>query len=513
MTDRRRAGPGRNAAWNIVGGLAPALIALLLPPVLTRTLTPAGYGIWAIILQVTTIVAAIGTVAQLATARFVAVADATGDGRARDGHVASALALTLVLAGGLIGFAIVVGLHMPLFFPGLPAGLWHAGGWSLVLVSIGVATTLPGGVIAGRFIGEQRAAVPNAILFGGRLLQGALVAAVAFATADLVAIAVAHLAGNVVIFAVQIVVLRRAAGGLPPRSFVSRHAIADLCRFSATMCVWQVATLVINGINLIVLGGIDFSSVPFFAVAGTLVTIVVGTAGAVHNAFLPIAARIYTVGLPDDLARFLSHGIRIGLSVMLALGIPLLVSSEPLLRLWLGHAYSGRSAPIVTILLGAALVRLSIMLYIIIAVATGRHTKAILGPILEAVANLSLSLLLGHWLGAIGVAYGALLSAWIGVAAWIILDPLRAATGDRPAWRVLGQAFMRPVLILVPLAVAGLLMPPWVHDSWIGLGCVSVVAAALTWSVVLLPGDRAATLAWARRMAMRRSFRLGNALG
>jgi len=495
-----------NAAWNIFGGLSPALLAVALPPILVHSLPSADFGLWAVILQVTAVAAAFGAVAQLAVARFVAVAAAREDAVARDSYVSTAFLLALLLGALLIAVMAVISLHIKAVFPQLPASLYSEAGLCLLLVSAGASAMLPTGVISGQFMGEQRSRVPNSITFLGRLLQGVLVAVAALWTSSLVLIALAHMAGNLAILVVQVLAQHRLAHTRIKRSLVSRGLVRSLSAFSAILLLWQIAAFIINGIDLVVLSRIDFAAVPYFAVAGSASAIFGGVIGSVYNAFIPLAARLHEGGDGERLAAFLQEGLRLGTTFMLMAGIPLVLCCEPLLRLWVGTGYASRSAMIMTILVAALLVRTSVMMYVIVAVASGSHGKAWAGPVFEAGANLGLSIALGSWLGAPGVALGTLASSGIGVAAWLVLDPLRNAVNGRVGWRVTFDALRRPAAVLLPFGLIGLLVPRELRASWSGLVIVSAAAVLLGWFFALTEKDRSALMPWLRhRLALIRT--------
>lgn len=497
MHHRQRRGAGFNAAWNIIGGLAPAILAVILPPVLTHSLAPDVFGLWVIILQTTALAAAFGTVAQISVARYVASADARGDHAGRDTYVSTALVLAGVSSVLLIVFMAIIGLNLERLLPQVPASLRQIGGFALLLISVGASLAMPGGVVTGHFLGEQRGHVPNAITLFGRLAQGALIIVAAVLTSDLMTMAIAHMVGNVLIFGIQIAAQKRLSGHLiVRRSLASRQVAKSIWAFSAVLLLWQVTALVINGVDLIVLGGIDFTAVPFFAVAATASAIFSGVVGSIYNAFLPVAARINESGDGRVMEIFLHDGLRLGATFTFMISTPLILCNEPMLHLWVGGAYARQSSLIMSILMASFVVRTSVMMYVICSVASNTHGRSWLGPVLEAGANLGLSIAFGSWIGATGVALGTLASAGIGVAAWLVLDPLQAVISGRSGWRVFSLALARPVLLLLPIGLLGMLVPGDLRATWESLILVTLLTGCTGYFVVLTSKDRAAITHW-----------------
>ena len=325
MHAQKRRGTGYNAAWNIIGGLAPAILAVVLPPILTRSLLPQDFGLWVIMLQLTAISTAFGSVAQISVARYVAGAEARGDDAGRNAYVSTALALAVAGSALMIAFMAIVSVNLARLLPQVPVSLQQFGGISLLAISVGASLALPGGVFAGQFFGEQRAHVPNSIAFFGRLAQGALIIVLAVLTANLVAVALAHLAGNLLIFGLYVAAQKRlSANVIVGRSLASRSVAKGIWVLSATLLLWQVAALVINGVDLVVLGRIDFGAVPFFAVAATASTMFAGVIGSIYNALLPVAARIYEFGDGRAMETFLHDGLRLGATFAFMVAIPLI---------------------------------------------------------------------------------------------------------------------------------------------------------------------------------------------
>lgn len=507
MHQPRRRSAGSNAAWNIIGGLSPAILAVVMPPVLTRSLRHNDFGVWVIILQITAIAAALGTVGQISVARYVAAAEARQDETGCNIYISTAQMIALGVCTLLVAAMAGLGLNIGRALPQIPEPLQQIAGVSLLIISIGAVMTIPGGVITGQFIGEQRSYIPNMVTFFGRLGQGVMTLLAAVLTGKLVVVALAHMTGNLFIFGLQWLAQRRLAGHVVVhRSLASRTVARSIWAFSAILLLWQVTALIINGIDLVVLGRIDFKAVPYFAVAATACAILGGVIGSIYNAFLPVATRINETGNVENLTALLSDGLRLGTLFSLVVGVPLILCNEALLRLWIGPEYAAQSWQVMTILMSALLIRTSVLMYVICAVATDTHGRAWAGPVLEAAANLVLSIVLGLWVGSTGVALGTLASSGIGVIAWLALDPLRTVITSEPGWRLFIAALTRPVLVLLPVAGLGFMVP---HEARASLG-VLIGAALLTvtlgWFLALTSADRAIIRSWSRQHFVRAAW-------
>ena len=82
----------KNAVANLGRGSAAAVVALLLPPVLIRHMTPASYAVWVLVLQTAAYVGYLNFGLQTAIGRYVAYANEKKDLEQRDAIFSTALA-------------------------------------------------------------------------------------------------------------------------------------------------------------------------------------------------------------------------------------------------------------------------------------------------------------------------------------------------------------------------------------------------------------------------------------
>src|SRR5277367_1719294 len=114
----------KNAIANIARGTAAALVALAVPPFLTRALPPEQYGAWALVLQLSAYVGYLEFGIQTAVGRFVARGNERSDFEHRDRIVNTALAM--LAAAGLLAMLLIALLlvALPVFFRQMPPALY-----------------------------------------------------------------------------------------------------------------------------------------------------------------------------------------------------------------------------------------------------------------------------------------------------------------------------------------------------------------------------------------------------
>ena len=446
----------KNAAANLLSGFSGALLAVVLPPLLVRTLSHDTYSAWVLILQVGAYANLLGFGLQTAVGRFVAHARETGDTEKRDGIVSTAL---LILTGSALVaiFALWVVSHfVPDLFPKLPQSLQASVSRAILLIGGSIAMGLPFSVYTGLFVGLQRNEVPAALQIFGRTLLGVSVVVAAKASGgDLGAMSKAYAAASVVMYGAQWSVARLWAGPMRRNIFLATKTHArELVRYCFSLTVWSLAMLLVSGADLVLVAWLDFPKVGSYGIASNLLMLFYGFQGAIFNVLIPESAKIHAQGDEGRLTGMLVRTTRYNLLLMAALTLAYFPFRPWLLQLYVGSAYGHDVRPILDVLLVAGVVRLSMTPYNMLAIGTGDHKRIVVSPVLEGISNLILSILLGRWLGAIGIAIGTLLGGIIG-AAFHVFYNLPRSPSLPISWRdFLRQAFKANAWVFVPIFVA-----------------------------------------------------------
>src|ERR1700733_9250180 len=143
----------KNAIANLGRGSAAAVVALALPPILVRHMTPASYAVWVLVLQTAAYVGYLNLGLQTAIGRYVAAARETGDIDQRD-SVFSTGFLGLCCAAVLAVVCLVAAtLGLSIIFPKVPTSLIPQMQVALLLVGFSMAAELPASAWGGVFIG------------------------------------------------------------------------------------------------------------------------------------------------------------------------------------------------------------------------------------------------------------------------------------------------------------------------------------------------------------------------
>lgn len=493
----------KNAAANVARGSASALVALAVPPFLTRALPPEKYGAWVLVLQLAAYVGYLEFGIHTAVGRFVAHGNERCAFEHRNKIVSTSFAFltaAALLAIMVIAFLVAI---LPRFFREMPVGLYPDVRIALALVGGSLAIGLPASVFNGIFVGIQRYDILAAILAGPRIFSAVLVVVIARHGGGIPAMALCMASVTLVSYVLQWFVCRRYAPDIRLSSqLVSREAARELAGYCASLVVWSFGMLLVSGLDLLLVGAFDFEKVAFYAVAASLVTFFVGLQNAVFSAMMPSTAVLHARGDSWALGRMVIDGTRYGMFLLLLTGVPLLLAAKPILRIWVGPVYAVQAAVFLQVLVAANIVRLSLAPYAATLVGTGQQRLVTLIPIVEAVANLLISVLAGYIWGALGIALGTLCGAFIALGGHVFYS-MRRTTDIRFSIReyIVGS-LLRPVLCLAPVALALLIQNQVseLRDSVRLLTLLLGGAAAgyCSWRWGLIGSDRKRILAFGR---------------
>ena len=489
----------RNAFANVARGSANAIVTIALPPVLTRAMTTEAFGAWALVLQLSAYVGYFDFGLQTAIGRFVAHFNERGDRAGRDGMVSTSTAA--LLGAGVLSFAVLgaMAFCLPQIFHKMPATLVSSARIALLLVSGSLALGLPASVFNGIFVGLQRNEVSALIIGGSRLFSAALLAIAAWQRGSLVAMGIVVAAVNVVSYAVAYFAGRRVAPDIRfDHSLINWAAAKELFGYCSSLSVWSVAMLLVTGLDLTIVAIFQYPAVAYYAVAAGLVTFLSGLQNAVFSALMPAAAVLHARGDAHSLGRMLVRTSRYGTFLVVITGLPLMLFATPILRYWVGQGYAVQTSKYLVVLVLANVIRLLMTPYAVTLIGTGQQRLVILAPIVEGVTNLTVSVALAYVLGAIGVAYGTLCGAVVGVLLNMFYSMPRTTEIRFVMREYVADGLLRPITFTLPLllcaAALRVVKVGSAAEATIALAAI-VFSAMILWLHGLFSEERARLLA------------------
>jgi O-antigen/teichoic acid export membrane protein len=358
-----------------------------------------------------------------------------------------------------------------------------------VVISVGTfVLRFPVGLFSYLLAGQQRYDVLNI----GNLL-GAFVYFV-------LAVVVLYVADGELVALALITVVVAAVRLLPPlfwlkrelpelrlrRSLVTRRQANELLTFSSRNMLIQVASKVVVSTDVIVVG-IIFGSVAagVYGIPAKLFALAFGVGIASTTLLFPVLSELEGADDRERQERYLLSGVRLGVAVVVAIGLPLVFLPDRFLEAWLPSDFDvSTSAPILAILMVSLLFAQPGHLLAQFLVARGRHGRLAVARLATVAVNLALSIGLALWVDLWGVALATLITEALSVT--IVLPYLlrRESSASPPA---LAAAWLRPVGLGVLAAVPTLLVLGRILDidtlvEFVGVGlCWLALYSALVW--------------------------------
>jgi O-antigen/teichoic acid export membrane protein len=169
------------------------------------------------------------------------------------------------------------------------------------------------------------------------------------------------------------------------------------------------------------------------------------------------------------------------MAAALALGAVVFVAlAEDLVRLWAGAGDWGSAATYLQLLYLALCLRFVFLPWSMLVVVRGEQSRITGAPVAEAVVNLGASLLLGTWLGAIGVALGTLVAAAVAAGVyliWAVPRTDRSGVTSSGLARAVAQAWppLAATAALVAVTIAG------AGRGWRGLAATVALTVDAWW--------------------------------
>jgi O-antigen/teichoic acid export membrane protein len=394
-----------------------AVVALLLPILLVRHMTPAAYAVWVLVLQTAAYAGYLNFGLQTAIGRYVAYANEKGDIDQRDSVFSTALAgLWCAAIISLVCLAAAI-LAAPAIFPAVPSALVPQMRFALLLVGSSMALELPASACNGVFVGMERYEIPALTGGSARVISAGGVIIAVLAGRSLVVMAAIIASTNLLSYLTQYVALRRIVPSLRlQRALIRRSTARELSGYCFGLTVMSFAMLLITGLDLVLVGRFDFAAVVPYSVCATLVAFITGALGAVITVIMPRAAMLHAKEKSHEMGRLVVSATRLSVLILVLTGIPVVVYAGPILRFWIGAQYSAKGAPLLAILIIANIIRLIGLPYATVLVAAGQQNYIKVSPLSEGLANFAASVILGSLLGAIGVALGTLLGSFVSIA-------------------------------------------------------------------------------------------------
>jgi O-antigen/teichoic acid export membrane protein len=459
-----------NVGMNWVSMAVNMVVPFFLMPFVVRHLGPVGYGVWILAVSTVSYLNLLDLGLRSAIIRFVSKSATEGKVDEAQKAIGAALWFRLMIAAVVACISIALALLFPHLFK-VPYELQRASQITVLLCALGVAITLVSGVFGGVLSGVNRFDITSSITVLqtlGRAVGYVLILRSPIGHSEskgLIALAycefaVLRLSGLLISFAAMKI--------YPPcRIRIKRPDLETLkmiWSYSFKTFIIIIAVQIVFYTDNVVVGAfLSVGVVTLYSIAGSLAMYSGQVSAAMGSTFIPMASGMDATGQTKNLQRLLLRGSQAALGLMLPIGITLLLRGKTFIGLWMGPQYSHTSGTILQILLISQFFTIANSTAGQIAFGVDKHKSVAKSAAIEAVFNLSLSLILVKTIGIYGVAWGTAISMSV---VHLIFWPryVRKELGV-PIRTYLWEGWIKITLCAIPFAVASVLVDRHLHVS------------------------------------------------
>lgn len=431
------------AAANAVRGLGGSLPLALLPSLLSRRLDGDSFAVWLIIIQMATYVTYLEFGVQTALVRATATAYGAGDREGAGSSIAAGIRLLVIAT---VVALVVLGLFTP-FLPHLfdvPTRLVTDAQIALLIMGTSAAVSLTGSAVHGALIGAGHHWASAIVVTVSRLagVTGVMIAASRDSGLPTLA---ACLGVGTVVSSTGAHAMARIFGISTRYLHVGRGEVRLIGSVVLTLGIGNMAMLVISGIDVLVVGVVDYPKVAAYGLASSLILILAYGYTIIGSALLPVFSDLHGRRDNDGAERLVWQSSLVGNSILAGALIVITVLRNTVINRWAG-SYAAQTMPVFMILAVAQAIRLSLIPLSSLVLASDDHRGLRLPAIAEAAGNLIASCVLGAVFGYRGVAFGTLVGAVVPFAVYLHLVRRRTFR-TFTLRRFANIAFLRPVLV------------------------------------------------------------------
>jgi O-antigen/teichoic acid export membrane protein len=443
----------RSVLSNWFATLATLAVGFLLAPFIVHRLGNVAYGVWVLAISSINYLGILDLGLASSVVRFVSKGHATHDHEGASEALSAVLwvrlqiaALILMLSGGLAAV-------FPRIFQ-VPSALAVDAREAILIIGIATTISMSFGVFSSTLSALNRYDLRSYVTLVQLAVRVTGVVAVLRAGRGIVAIAFCELIAAVVGNGLLVYVARRIYPQLKirltkPRSEVLRKVWSySFYAFLQTIAV----QLVYQSDNLVVGAFISAAAVTFYSIGNSLCRYTQQLVGAMTMTFTPAASTYEASGDTSGLRALYLHGTRATMAISLPIVLTLIIRGGSFIGVWMGPQFSKTSGTVLAILATALLFSLPNTTAGSIAFGVEKHKIIAQWALGEAIANLTLSVILARKLGIYGVAIGTLVPNLI---VQLILWPRYVSRlVDVSSFQVLFNVWGPLFLCAVPFAVA-----------------------------------------------------------
>jgi O-antigen/teichoic acid export membrane protein len=443
----------RSVLSNWFATAATLAVGFFLAPFVVHRLGNVAYGVWVLAISSVGYLNLLDLGMRSSVIRFVSKGNTTQDHEGASEALSAAFwvrlqigALVLVLCGGLAA-------AFPFIFK-VPPALAVEAREAILVIGLTTAITMSIGVLGGVLSALNRYDLLSYVTLTQLSIRVIGVVSVLLTGHGIVAIALCELLAAAVGNCLLAYIARRIYPELRIRlTRPRREVLRKIWSYSVYAFLLMVAgQLIYQTDNLVVGAFVSASAVTFYSIGNSLCRYTQQIVSSMTMTFTPAASTYEASGNTASLRALYYNGTRATMALSLPIVITFLIRGHTFIGVWMGPQYSQQSGTVLAILATALLFSSNNTTASAIAWGIEKHKTVAKWAIGEAIANLTLSVVLALKYGIYGVAIGTLAPSLV---VHLILWPRYVARLIDVTYREVFRNVWGPVfLCAVPFAAA-----------------------------------------------------------
>jgi O-antigen/teichoic acid export membrane protein len=452
--------------------------AFVVTPIVVRGLGDERYGVWSLVESVLVYLTLFDFGLTASVVRYVARFEAIADADSRNRVFSASLALFGIMGVVVLLIAVALGAAAPLLFR-IPPDLVAEARWMFVLLGVNLGLGLPLSIYLNVLFGLGHYPTSSAIRVIHLIVGSILTVIVVTRGGGLIALGCLITAMS----AAQNLTLAWAVHRYLPNlrfspALVDWATFREIRSYSLNAFFSALATRISFQTDAIVIGiFLSPSAITYFAIGSKIIdyfkTLFTSMTGVLTPAFSAMDAR----GENEGIRKLTIRMSRYVFWAILPVQVGLFVLGKPFLALWLGPRYAESSFPTLLVLAIPLALYLTQAMAARVLFGTGRLEWFARAMMVEAAANLILSVAFARPLGIVGVALGTTIPNLVFDAAVMVYVCRSLGIGF---WSYVRDVLARPSLVACVLAfgwvVTTSLILPQTWPILIGTGLSGLLA-------------------------------------
>jgi len=448
-----------SSSWFSLG--ASILVGIFLSPFILHRLGNTVYGAWVLVFSVTGYYGLFDLGVRSSVIRYISTYTATNDMEGVRRLVNTSLAGYTAIGAIALLVTVLISAHIDSVFR-VPASFVATARLLFLIVGTSVALGFPSGVFGGILEGLGRFYVVNITNLAATLIRAAMIVFVLTHGYGLIALAIITVAVPFLSSAICAAVVFRL---LPLRfgwKYIDRNSLREITQYSTVSFILMIAyKLRFKTDELVLSAMLSVSAVTFFSIGDRLVDYTIEVVGSLAQIFVPMSGQSDAKGDTGHLRKIFVAGNRACALIVFPITATLVILGKSVIRVWVGANYVTAGYPVMLALLIPSTFTLAQAASPRILFGMAKHKPLAWVTGMEAVANLTLSIILIRPFGVIGDALGTAIP--LCCTGLFFLPRHLCRVLNVRIGTFLREAYVLPILLCLPTVAALLLLRRWFY--------------------------------------------------